>query len=179
MLEEQKLLELARQYDHPALAQIYDAYSPGLYRYAVRLLSNQDLAEECVAETFSRFLQALHLRRGPSMHLQAYLYRTAHNWIVDQYRRIPLQPIQLSEDHRDQSVDPEADAGRRIYREHLRKAIRKLTPEQQQVIALKFLQGWDNLEIARCLGKPIGAVKSLQHRALASLQKILKSEDFS
>ena len=58
----------------------------------------------------------------------------------------------------------------------VRAALHKLTEDQQQVVALKFLEGWENEEIARALHKPIGAVKSLQHRALAQLQKILLDE---
>jgi len=173
-----ELLELARQFDHPALAQIYDTYSPGLYRYAMRLLGDQNLAEDCVAETFSRFLQALQTKRGPDSYLQAYLYRMAHNWIVDHYRREPMQPVELTEEHRDENADPEKDAGQHLRQERLRMAIKKITPEQQQVIALKYLEGWKNEEIARSLKKPVGAVKSLQHRALANLQRILNREEF-
>ena len=66
-----ELLELSRQFDHPTLALIYDTYSPGLYRYAMRMLGNQYVAEDCVAETFSRFLQALRAKRGPESYLQA------------------------------------------------------------------------------------------------------------
>jgi RNA polymerase sigma-70 factor (ECF subfamily) len=172
-----ELLELAQQFDQPALAQIYDSYSPELYRYAMRRLSDQILAEECVAETFSRLLQALQARRGPESYLQAYLYRMAHNWIVDHYRQEPLQPVELTEEHCDENADPEEDTSRNMRQERLRMALRKLTPDQQQVIALKFLEGWENEEIARSLKKPVGAVKSLQHRALASLQKILNREE--
>lgn len=173
-----ELLELAQQFDHPALAQIYDTYSPGLYRYAMRLLGDQNLAEDCVAETFSRFLQALLTKRGPESYLQAYLYRMAHNWIVDHYRREPMQPVELTEEHQDENADPEKDAGQHLRQERLRMAIKKLTPEQQQVIALKYLDGWKNEEIARSLKKPVGAVKSMQHRALANLQRILNREEF-
>jgi len=172
-----ELLELARQFDHPALAQIYDNYSPGLYRYSMRMLNDQDLAEECVAETFSRFLQALRAKRGPESYLQAYLYRVAHNWIVDHYRREPLQPVELSEEQRDENANPEVDTSRNMQKERLRMALGKLTPDQQQVIALKYLEGWENEEIARSLKKPVGAVKSLQHRALASLEKIMNREE--
>ena len=172
------LLELARQFDHPALAQIYDTYSPGLYRYAMRLLGDQNLAEDCVAETFSRFLQALQAKRGPGSFLQAYLYRMAHNWIVDQYRRDPIQTVELTEEHQDENADPEKEAGQHLRQERLRMALRKLTPDQQQVIALKYLEGWENEEIARSLNKPVGAIKSLQHRALATLQRILNHEEF-
>jgi RNA polymerase sigma-70 factor (ECF subfamily) len=172
------LLELARQFDQQTLARIYDTYSPGLYRYAMRMLGNQDMAEDCVAETFSRFLQALQAKRGPDSYLQAFLYRIAHNWIVDHYRREPMQPMELTEEHRDENANPETDTSRHLRQESLRMALRKLTPDQQQVIALKYLEGWENEEIARSLKKPVGAVKSLQHRALASLQKILNREEF-
>jgi RNA polymerase sigma-70 factor (ECF subfamily) len=172
-----ELLELARQFDQAALAQIYDSYSPGMYRYAMRRLSDQDLAEECVAESFSRFLQALQAKRGPENFLQAYLYRMAHNWIIDHYRREPMQPIELTEEQRDENANPEVDTSQNMQKEHLRMAIKKLTPDQQQVITLKYLEGWENEEIARSLKKPAGAIKSLQHRALASLEKIMNREE--
>ena len=114
----------AQQFDQQALAQIYDTYSPGLYRYSMRRLSDQDMAEDCVAETFSRFLQALKTRRGPQSFLQAFLYRIAHNWIVDHYRRGPTQPQELTEEHPDENADPEKDAGRHLQQESLRMAIR-------------------------------------------------------
>jgi RNA polymerase sigma-70 factor, ECF subfamily len=177
MPSDPELLELARQFDHQALARIYDSFSPGLYRYAMRQLGDQNLAEDCVSETFSRFLQALRDRRGPDSYLQAYLFRMAHNWIVDQYRRDPVQSDELMEEHLDENANPEKDACQHIHTERLRIAIKKLTPDQQQVIALKYLEGWENEEIALSLRKPVGAVKSLQHRALATLQRILNCED--
>ena len=58
MTTDKELLKLARKFDPVTLADIYDTFSPGLYRYAMRLTGDQDLAEECVADTFSRLLQA-------------------------------------------------------------------------------------------------------------------------
>lgn len=169
------LLERARQFDRQALAEVYDLYSPGLYRYAMRRLGDAQLAEECVAETFSRFLHALHGRKGPRDFLQAYLYQVAHNWITDFYRRDP--PLeQLPEDHAALAPDPEAAAEQALRDARLRQAIRRLTPDQQQVILLKFVEEWENEAIAKAMHKPVGAVKSLQHRALASLQRILNEE---
>ena len=101
----------------------------------------------------------------------------AHNWIVDHYRREPNQPVELTEEHRDENTNPEEDTALRLRQERLRMALRKLTPDQQQVIALKYLEGWENEEIARSLKKPVGAVKSLQHRAVATLKKILNREE--
>lgn len=173
---EQALLKDALRFDQVALAKIYDLYSPELYRYAARFLGDPSVAEDCIADTFSRFLKAVSAKRGPKDHLRAYLYRIAHNWIVDYYRRAP-EIIELKETHLVSNDTPEQEAGMRIRKEQVREAIRQLTPDQQQVIALKYLQGWKNEEIAQALKKPVGAVKSLQHRALASLQKLLSSKE--
>lgn len=177
VVSETELLQRAHAFDRQALAEIYDLYSPGLYRYALRLLGEAPAAEDCVAETFSRFLHALRRGKGPRDYLQAYLYRVAHNWITDQYRRQPPPAVELDEQHPDPAADPEEAAARHIRQARLRQALQHLTPDQRQVIALKFLEGWENEQIARVLGKPVGAVKSLQHRALARLQRHLPNEE--
>jgi RNA polymerase sigma-70 factor (ECF subfamily) len=168
---EQDLLQLAWKFDTGALAEIYDMYSPGLYRYAMRLLGDASLAEDCVAETFTRLLQSLERHHGPHDHLQAYLYRIAHNWIVDFFRGHDAAS------ELDEGVECETDvsdeAARNIRQKQVRQAIRCLTPDQQKVVALKYLENFSNEEVAAVLHKPVGAVKSMQHRALASLQKLL------
>ena len=177
VLSDNELLRLARQLDDPALARIYDLFSPGLYRYAIRLLGDRDLAEDCVADTFTRFLHTLQDGRSPETHLQAYLYRIAHNWIVDFYRREPGSPRQLTEEQPDPRPEPEEDVDHRWRQGRLQQALRRLTMVQQQVIALKYLEDWENEEIACVLKKPVGAIKSLQHRALAALKRHLVDED--
>jgi RNA polymerase sigma-70 factor (ECF subfamily) len=169
------LLKGALRFDQATLAKIYDLYSPELYRYAVRFLGDPSLAEDCVADTFSRFLKALYAGRGPKEHLRAYLYRIAHNLTVDYYRRASTI-VELKETHPGTDNTPEQEADLRMRQAQMRKAIQQLTPDQQQVIAFKYLEGWKNEEIAQALDKPVGAVKSLQHRALASLQRILNKE---
>jgi RNA polymerase sigma-70 factor (ECF subfamily) len=171
------LLKRAQSYEEPALAEIYDTHSPGLYRYAMRRLGDAFLAEECVAETFSRFLHALQEGRGPKNFLQAYLYRVAHNWITDHYRGRQVENLELIEDLHDGEANPPEQTDQRQRQARLRKALQQLTADQQQVVTLKFLEGWENEQIAKTMKKPLGAVKSLQHRALASLQRILKDEE--
>ena len=173
--EEQRLLEQARNLNSQVLAKIYDDYSPGVYRYAMRLLGHQELSEECVADTFSRFLQALRARKGPRENIQAYLYRIAHNWIVDHYRTEPEETM-LDNNHPGNSLRPEDEVIQNLQASRVRKAIRDLTPDQQMVIGMKYLEGLDNNTVALALGKPVGAIKSLQHRALASLKRILENE---
>ncbi len=170
------LLEHAQHFEAEALAEIFDCYNAGLYRYALRLLGDSDLARECMAETFSRFLQALRRGAGPDDYLQAYLYRIAHNWITDTYRNktppsLPLDP-ELRSDPAEDPLQVVADA---LELQQMRSALALLTPDQRQVITLKYLEEWENDEIARALKKPVGAVKALQHRAIESLRRLLSS----
>jgi RNA polymerase sigma-70 factor (ECF subfamily) len=174
---EQDLLIGARTCDLTALGTIYDRYSPGLYRYAMRLLGDDSLAEDCVADTFSRFLKALRTGQGPKDYLQAYLYRIAHNWITDHYRRQPPPSIELDESlQAGNRFLPEVQAETRLEQQQVRLALRSLTPDQHQVITLRFIEGWENEEVAAAMNKPVGAIKALQHRALNTLRKLLPDE---
>jgi len=176
--DDREILKRVHDFEPRALAEVYDHYSTDLFRYAVRLLGNPDLAEDCVAETFSRFLRAVRDGSGPHQYLRAYLYRVAHNWIADRYRRQPPPPLSLEES---QEVaggeDPAEAAQRQLESEELRAALLLLTADQRQVVVLKFLEGWRNEEIAQALNRSVGSVKALQHRALAALRRILIGEE--
>jgi len=177
MTNDSDLIARLKRLERQALVEVYDIFSPGLYRYAYRLLGDADVAEDCVAETFSRLLDALRRGKGPQDYLQAYLYRVAHNWIVDYHRRSLTPAAELPEILPAPDLLPEPETMLREEQARLRAALAKLTPEQQQVIALKYLEEWENEQVARALDKPIGAVKSLQHRALASLKRFLEKDD--
>lgn len=169
-------LPQAYELDEHALSEIYQALSPALYRYAYRLLGNAADAEDIVAETFHRLLLALRHGNGPRQHLSAYLYRIAHNLITDRYRR-PLPEMPFDETLEASDTDqPEISAALRIAQERARAALWQLTPDQRLVIALKYYEELSNEEVAAALGKPIGAVKSLQHRALEALRRSLRAE---
>lgn len=171
---EQELLLGARQFEIDALAAIYDRYQPRLYNYAMRLLGDPNLAEDCVAETFLRFLKALRDGKGPQDCLQAYLYRIAHNWITDIYRRQPPPALELDEHLQSgEESRPDVQAERQLVQEQMRAALHRLTPEQRQVIVLRFFEGCSVECVATALQKPTGAVKALQHRALAALGRLL------
>jgi RNA polymerase sigma-70 factor (ECF subfamily) len=171
---DQALLVRARLFEEAALTEVYDRYSAGLYRYAWRLLGDAALAEDCVSETFSRFLTALQRGAGPTDYLQAYLYRIAHNWVTDYYRRQPPPSLPLDPELRaDPADEPPQVAAQSLARQQVQAALVLLTPEQRQVIMLKYVEDWPNEAIAQALNKPVGAVKALQHRALAALRRLL------
>lgn len=172
-MDDPSLLARAQRLETQALIQIYDLYSDELYRYAMRLGGDPDLAEECVSETFARLLDAFRRGRGPRQFLRAYLYRVAHNWLTDQFRA-RRETVSLEEAMPlPASDDPVAEAETRIRQQTVRAALFHLTPDQRQVILLRYVEGWELEEIARALQKPVGAVKALQHRAVARLRRLL------
>jgi len=171
------LLRKARQYDQKALAEIYDLYNDALFAYAFKHVGKSQIAEDLVAETFSRFLKALERGGGPKEHLRAYLYRITHNLITDSYRREPPPTLELEEEITpEEGSDPGSIVAEMQDADRVRNALRLITPDQRQVIVLKFLEGWSGPEIAQAMDKSLGSIKSLQHRGLAALQRILLGE---
>ncbi len=174
------LLRRARNLEHEALVEIYDLYSSSIFAYAYRVLGDGNLAEDCVSETFLRLLKSLKNQSGPQEHLKSYLYRIAHNWITDLYRKSSIRELELTDttlplnDYRlENHVENNMDLS------EIQKAITSLTPDQRFVITLRYGEGWDINQIATALQKPVGAVKALQHRALAALQKIMGANEVS
>jgi len=168
------LLERAKAFDKTAITIIYDTYQQPLYRYVYRQVGSVETARDLTAEVFRRFLQSLKKGQGPSNQLRAWLYRVAHNTVVDFYRRqqhrnhYPLENQVLLSDE-----NPAQTAEIHIESDRVRAALVQLTPDQREVISLKFFAEMSNQEAAEVMGKPVGAVKALQHRAVAALQRQL------
>ena len=170
----EKLLKGARAFDQEALTKIYDLFSDALFAYAYKHVGTAQVAEDLVAETFRRFLSALERGGGPENHLRAYLYRITHNLITDLYRRDPPPAQELDEERLvEDSPGPPDILAEQQESDSVRRALHLITPDQRQVLTLKFLEGWSSDEIAQSLDKSIGAVKALQHRGVAALQRIL------
>lgn len=148
------------------IAALYDCHAPELYRYIYHRLGNKTLAEDLTAEVFVR---VLNLQRPPN-DWRAYLYRVAHNLVIDFLRKNPRVLERADEWLVDEYNDPVERAEIAEEQRYLRQAIARLTPEQQQVVVLKFIEEMSNAEVARILDKPEGAVKALQHRALDNLR---------
>jgi RNA polymerase sigma-70 factor (ECF subfamily) len=157
-----------------ALIEIYEQYSPKLFRYGYRLLGDQSTAEECVADTFSRFLTSLKSNPVGPDNVQAYLYRIAHNWITDYYRRQPPISDTLSEDILDRkNGNPHTLIGEQMETERVRQALLNLPQEQRQVIVLRFLEEQSHEQVAVAMEKSPQATRAIQYRAIASLRRML------
>lgn len=171
-----EILQRAQKYDINTLAWVYDNYSPAVYRYAFRLLGSDQIAEDCVADTFLKLLVALDKGRGPKENLKAYLFRSAHNWVVDHYRRKSSNDTELHEEQPDNLEGVENITEMRLRIEETMKSMKKLTREQQEVLYLRYGEGFQNELIAKIMKKPCGAIKSLLHRGTAAIRKDLKNE---
>ncbi len=175
MTDEQALLRRARSLDDTALGAIFDTYYPLLYRYIYHHAGHQATAEDLTAEVFTRMLEQLADGLGPRRHLKAWLYRVAHNLVVDESRRrIHRDHEPLEEGMVSSEQDVEAHTERAMWQQQARAALEELTPKQRAVVILKYLEGYENKEVSRILEISVGAVKSLQHRALAAMRRHLE-----
>jgi RNA polymerase sigma-70 factor (ECF subfamily) len=169
---ESEILTRAREFEMRALADIYDHFSPAIYFYSQRMLNSSFLAEECVAETFSRLLHAFKKGMGPKDNLRAYLYRIAHNWITDFYRkRQPDQPGDEELEKMEDSSDLIGETEMLHTRQQVRRILNKLPEQQRQIIHLRYFEGWELDEIATCLNRSVNYVKVNQHRAVNALRR--------
>lgn len=173
-MDDETLLRLARRLDEEALAEIFDRYYIPIYRYIYHHVGHIETAEDLAGEVFQRLLAQLQAGHGPDHYLKAWLFQVASNLVVDESRRLVYRDhLELDETLLAGDVNVDEQAQQAMLAEHARVAIQKLTPKQRSIILLKFVEGLENAEVARVLNMPIGAVKSLQHRALDALRRHL------
>jgi len=171
------LVERAKKSDPLALGKLYDLYIDKIYRYILYRVGNPTEAEDLAEQVFVKMLEAIAGYEPRGAPFGAWLFRIAHNLVVDHFRaRAKRQEGEI-----DEGVVSIADSVNTLdpveailEHQHLRTAIALLTEEQQQVILLKFFGERSNAEIAQILNKTEGAIKSIQHRALRSLGRLLR-----
>jgi RNA polymerase sigma-70 factor (ECF subfamily) len=174
---DKELLGLARKHETQALTEIYDRYAESIYRYLYRLVGDAGYAEDLTSEVFVKLLQVLNTRKGPRTQLQGWLYRVAHNLAMDWFRQQNRRSsVSLNEELAAGGDSPPAAMERRQAHGQLHRAISQLTPDQQQVILLRFGEGLKLTEVAVLMDKSEGAIKVLQHRAVQRLRKLLEQE---
>jgi RNA polymerase sigma-70 factor, ECF subfamily len=171
---DEQALDGLRVTDTQAIGSIYDTYFPEVFRYVRYRLNDAQAAEDIASEVFVRFLDAVQGRRGPRTNLKAWLLSTAAHIVTDHMRRAYRRPTEaLPEDLMDHGSGPTDEYDRREQNRRFQLAYAQLTAEQQHVLALRFGQGYSLEETASVLQKNVNAVKALQFRALAALQRCL------
>lgn len=166
----------AKQREASAWSSIYKEFSSRIYRYVFLKVQNKQLAEDISEMVFLRALEAIdkYEMRGPPF--SSWLFRIAHNLIIDQQRKnkgdreIALEEVSAVPG----GEDPVALAEKGMALEQVRDAMKQLTKAQQEVVEMRFAAELSIAEIARIMGKNQGAIKALQHSAIQSLRKILK-----
>ncbi len=168
-----RLVEFAQQGDREALEALYLLHFDRIYSYLHMSVGNRHDAEDLTTQTFLKMLESIGRFRWRAAPFSAWLFRIAHNLAMDHFRATkrwqPEEEVPEPEGAEESSA--EEDALESIGRQSMLELIEDLSPEQQQVLTLKFVFNFSNGEAATILDKSEGAVKSLQHRALASLQK--------
>jgi RNA polymerase sigma-70 factor, ECF subfamily len=173
-----KLVDAAKRGDRDALEDLYLIHFDRIYSYLHVTVGNRHDAEDLTTQTFLKMLESIGKFRWGSAPFSAWLFRIAHNLAMDHFRAARRwQPEEeVPEPEPDESTSAEAGALDSIGRKSMLALIDDLSGEQQQVLTLKFVFGFSNGEAATILGKTEGAVKSLQHRALATLHKKLQED---
>jgi RNA polymerase sigma-70 factor, ECF subfamily len=168
-----KLVERGQQGDRQALEELYLLHFDRIYSYLHMSVGNRHDAEDLTTQTFMKMLESIKRFKWQSAPFSAWLFRIAHNLAMDHFRaNRRWQPEEeVPEPEGESEPSAEAVAMQVIGRQSMLELIENLSTEQQQVLTLKFVFNLPNAEVATILDKTEGAIKSLQHRALVSLQK--------
>jgi len=171
----------AQSGDAQAFGELYDRYVDVVYRYIQYRVSNTALAEDLTSETFLRALRRITSYTWQGRDFGAWLVTIARNLVADHYKsgryRLEVATSDLVEAGADRSEEgPEAEVLAGITNAALLEAVKRLNAEQQECIALRFLQGMSVAETARIMGKNEGAIKALQYRAVKSLSRLLPED---
>ena len=171
--DERELIRHAQQRDAEAFTELYRRHVDRIYRYMLLRVSDEAVAEDLTSEVFVRALESLSAYEDRGAPFAAWLYRIAHARVVDFWRR--AQRTEISLDVEEFELHADMPTGDVIAYKILAESLRKLTDEQQTVIILRFVEGYRAAEVAQITGRTEGAVKSLQHRALAALARLMES----
>ena len=174
-----RLVREAQQGEREALEELYLLHFDRIYSYLHMSVGNRHDAEDLTTQVFVKMLESIAKFRWRSAPFSAWLFRIAHNLAMDHFRANKRwQPEEeVPEPDPGEGSAAEEEALESIGRQSMLELIQNLSHEQQQVLTLKFVFNFPNADVATILNKTEGAIKSLQHRALVSLQKQLEQSN--
>lgn len=182
MQGEEDLVRRAKQNDQQAFSRLYEEYFDKIYRYIVIKIGNETEAEDMTQQVFLNALKSISSYRWQGVPFSAWLYRIAHNQVVDYLRKKAKRPATIPDDQPEiadsnyKNSDPQQIAERSLNIEQLLKASQQLTEAQREVISLRFTSDLSTAEVAKIMRRSPGAVKALQHSAILALRRALVVE---
>ena len=177
MPEEESLIRRAQQRDQQAFAQLYEVHFDKIYRYVALRIGNKIEAEDITQQVFLKALQSIASFRWRGIPFSAWLFRIAHNQVVDYLRKKTKQAtVPIEESTVSVISDPQLLVEQSLDIEQLLSATKRLTAAQREVISLRFAGELPIAQVAKIMSKSQGAVKALQHSAIVALRKVLLTE---
>lgn len=163
-----------------AIGTLYDQHYLAIFRYLRARTGDQQTAEDLTSEVFRRMLTHLPRYRPLGLPFRAWLFRIAHNLLVDHYRQERghvFVKLQETDQQGQREADPASVVERQLTLEESHRALSDLEPAQRDVLALRFLSGLSLREVAQALNRTEDSVKALQRRGLAALRLTLGAEE--
>jgi RNA polymerase sigma-70 factor (ECF subfamily) len=175
MLTAGSTVQRAKVGDPIALTALYEEHAPQLYRYFLtRLDGRSQQAEDLTEEVFVRVIERLERYEDRGLPFAAWLFRIAHNLLIDHQRRQPKQPMVAIDECEELRGPAEKQIQQALDQHEISITIARLTPDQRNVIQLRFMEGLSIIETAAALGKSEESVKKLQARGLMTMRRILE-----
>jgi RNA polymerase sigma-70 factor (ECF subfamily) len=177
--EADELVDRAIAGDQDAFASLFEITLPSVYRYLYGRSGDATLAEDLAQDAYMRAMRAIRTSfKGASTEFLAWMIRIARNRFLDHVKSgrvrwevvVDETPVTLA------TGNPEIEAIERVAGGNLRNALNRLTPEQQEIVYLRFFQGLQIAEVAAVTGRTEGAVKALQFRALRALERVIVTD---
>jgi RNA polymerase sigma-70 factor (ECF subfamily) len=172
-IDDIQLLKIAQEGNTEAFGAIYERYAEKVFRYLNAHLGNALDAEDLTEEVFIRVWRSLPDYRERGTPFLSFVFRVARNALIDHYRRERRVVGQLSADEvmvADHKPGPVEIVGQQMEQQELREALEGLREDYRNVLILRFLSDLSPEDTAHAMGRPAGAVRVLQHRALAALR---------
>jgi RNA polymerase sigma-70 factor (ECF subfamily) len=177
---ETDLIERAKR-DPDAFGELYERYVDRIYNYIFHRTGSEEDAQDLTSQAFYKALSSIGRYKDRGAPFAAWLYRIAHNIVANWHRdnsrwaELPLDDMTLT-DTSEQA--PQSAAERWDRQQALARAVRRLHPDRQMLLILKFSEGLSNRQIGQIMGRSEGAIKSLYHRALVGLREDMAAQGY-
>lgn len=174
---EEQLIERAKRGDKTAITELYEFHVEKIYRYVAYRVPNTD-AEDVTADVFVRMVEGLKKYTYTGAPFEAWLYSIASARVADYHRKNKRQiSEEIDESFRDDQTLPEMKLLRIQEQEKIRNVLQELSPEEQQLLILRFVERKSHKEVADIIGKNEAAIRTMQHRALKRLAQLMGANE--